>query len=73
MQHRLALLGVEPVEQFGGAGWDPEVGRLNSHDCTNLPPQADTFLHSHANQWHTLDVQTQRFFYGYPFAVPGEA
>jgi hypothetical protein len=35
VQHRLALLGIEPVEQFGGARRGPEVGGLRSHDAPN--------------------------------------
>ncbi len=70
VQHRLALLRVEPVEEFGRS-------RGESVTCTlmSVPTyrcRADSSLRWRGRRWHTYSVliRQHRFFYGYRPAVP---
>ena len=69
MQHRLALLGVEPFEKLVGR----RVGYVHTHVCPNLPPASGTLFALATALDGTLIcvlIKQRRFFYGYRPAVP---
>ena len=73
VQHRLALLRVEPVEESLGPVVAPgsRFSHVHTHVCPNLPPRGDTLCAGTAAGGTLTTVLDQwRFFYGYRPAVP---
>ena len=69
VQHRLALLRVEPVKQLVGLGW---IGQCTVMSVPTYRCVRRHSLRRHGPRWHTQHVliKQRRFFYGYRPAVP---
>jgi hypothetical protein len=53
MQHRLALLGVEPFEKLVGLGTSRGMAYVHTHVRPNLPPFNDTFALARPEMAHS--------------------